>query len=558
MLEKDAVSLDVMAMRYEHYVRPSGVDARLDADVATYFVEKNGAYYHGSSECYGLRSASKHIERTTHPHPKLQPCPNRQCIAKQHGLQAVQSGKSATSDGRARGALTSSLDCSFVTDASTSAGASETAVSTAMRKDGALSYNSHQRDDGDRVDTAATVQRIVTTRSGRYYHADRGCHYLRKAKELFEVGAVEPHLTPCPICWSGERAPVDVSRPSVASSDCQEVPVITTRTGKYYHSNKDCQYLYRASEKIRVKGLPTNLAPCRKCFGSGGGGVSAGDGGSGSKVAADASEVSSVSSAASSTAVTEVVSQYCPQERKGKYITTRTGKYFHMSEDCNWLRRARGTFRVSTVPSILMACPLCCEENAKQEASGSPVSVIPAKRRSRVGEKKEKDDVGNLAEYSRALLKERYGTGDVTGYSQPVSKEKDNTGDLIEHSQPVRKKEDNTGDVTEHSQPARRKEDDAGDVTESSQAVSRDKNDTGNVTEYSQAALTKEASVAPYGSEFYKTRSGTKFHIDKNCRYIRGRDTFLCSPLHEEKDPCRGCALGLFQEWAMAGWTTGR
>lgn len=541
VLEKNAVSLETMAMRYDHYVAPSGDHVPGDAGAATYFIEKNGAYYHGSSECYGLRSASRRVECTAQPHSRLQPCPNRQCITKQHVLQTLQASEPATDDARARGAVTSSLDYSSVTDMSNTPGASETVVSRAIRKDGALSSNSRPRDDKERYDTAATVRRIVTTMSGKYYHADRGCLYLRKARELFEVAAVKPHLVPCPLCWRGECAPVDVARPSVASGDRREMHVLTTRTGKYYHEDSDCQYLRRASEKIKVKGLPTDLAPCPKCFGRGAGSVSAEKGSSWSKVANDASQVSSVSSTASSAVVKEVTSQHSPRERRKKYITTRTGKYFHMSDDCIWLRRAKGTFCVSTVPSNLMACPKCREEDTEQEAFGSPVSVIPAKRRPHVQEKKDKDNAGVLAERSQASFKE-----------------KDNIDVVTKHSQARAEEKHNTGAVTEHSQAQPNARDDIGDKTEYSKARLNGKDDSNDVTEYSHAMLTKEASLAPFGSTFYRTRTGTKFHVDEDCRYIRGRETFSCSPLHEQRDPCRGCALGLFQEWAMAGWTTGK
>lgn len=64
-----------------------------------------------------------------------------------------------------------------------------------------------------------------------------------------------------------------------------------------------------------------------------------------------------------------------------------------------------------------------------------------------------------------------------------------------------------------------------------------------------------EASLKTYGSRFYKTLSGKKFHVDKSCRHLQDREFHECNPLEESKDPCRTCALELFQEWEVAGWT---
>lgn len=477
-LDNAAVSLERMAMRFEFYHRPSASSSATsnsnEESAKSYYIEKNGAYYHGSSECYGLRSASKFLEEVAQPHSGLQPCPNRLCLSKEHIVRDGEGEKSVTSSVRAPDPAVSSPDHSLVTDTSgtPSVNTAQTVVSRGVRKDGALNYNSHQSGYGGTSAAGVSTEAILTTRSGKYYHSDRRCRNLRKAKALHEVMAVNPHLAPCPECWRGGRAPVDVASPLISKDDGKYIQVLTTRTGKYYHKMRDCFYLRRAVKLITVQGLPTDLAPCPKCFSRGGEGKSSGN--NGVSQGDDESQVSNVSNSPGSSHATEIVSEYCPRERRGKYITTRTGKYFHMDEDCRWLNRARDKFRVSTVPSDLMACPRCCgEEGAEQGVIGSPVSVIPAGRKPRLEKEEGRDD-------------------------------------------------------------------------------------TADVNANSQVPLTKETSIAPYGSIFYRTRTGTKFHIDKDCRYLRGRETFDCYPLQEERDPCRGCALGLFQEWALEGWITGK
>lgn len=66
--------------------------------------------------------------------------------------------------------------------------------------------------------------------------------------------------------------------------------------------------------------------------------------------------------------------------------------------------------------------------------------------------------------------------------------------------------------------------------------------------------VTKESSLIPFTDGFFKTRTGRMFHASLDCRSIRGKHCVPCFPLQEDKDPCRICALGIYQEWNAEGW----
>lgn len=68
------------------------------------------------------------------------------------------------------------------------------------------------------------------------------------------------------------------------------------------------------------------------------------------------------------------------------------------------------------------------------------------------------------------------------------------------------------------------------------------------------SSAAKAFLLRPYGTHFYKTRYGTKFHLSDDCRHLRNRIVLACRPEAEQKDPCRTCANALFLKWKSVGF----
>ena len=122
---------------------------------------------------------------------------------------------------------------------------------------------------------AGTPRRAFVTRTGAKFHRDRACHGLRHAAAVWEGSALGKE--PCALCCGAttERSPGFAPPASAVPAPAAPRPSpaarhFTTRTGRKYHSRRDCRGLRSASAVFEQPGgapLGGSLEPCRVCCG---------------------------------------------------------------------------------------------------------------------------------------------------------------------------------------------------------------------------------------------------------------------------------------------------
>lgn len=309
---------------------------------------------------------------------------------------------------------------------------------------------------------------------------------------------------------------------------------ITTRNGRYFHTDPQCYNLRSAKKLIRVAHQPSDLTPCTRCVR---GGKTKSDATPQQHARGKAGDLSYAPRGAASSSTAAVVSRGTP--KAGKYITTNTGRLYHLNEACNSLRFAKQKHWVSAKPKGLSPCPRCVGD--PNGAGGRPGAWRPV------------DKVINGS------------TGGSGGRPRVKTYITTKTGKYYHGDEDCRYLRSANVKIPVATVPSRLapcpKCVDSRDVANPSplpppvgsvvdvRPVQRYGDESG------RASAGIGASLKTYGSGFYKTLSGKKFHVDKSCRHLQDRGFYECDPMKENKDPCRTCALELFQEWEVAGWT---
>lgn len=116
---------------------------------------------------------------------------------------------------------------------------------------------------------------------------------------------------------------------SAASADVSSIEYYTTRTGVFYHQNRDCHNLRSARRIFPTETPSSHLRSCYLC-------VDDPYQGPTSQRSFDATSLSGTT-----------------------YVTTRTGRFYHEDYNCTFLELARQKFRVREVPARLDPCYRC-------------------------------------------------------------------------------------------------------------------------------------------------------------------------------------------------------
>lgn len=147
-----------------------------------------------------------------------------------------------------------------------------------------------------------------------------------------------------PVTPAPSQQPRNDERDEDRNREGQGGQYITTRTGRFYHLDDDCDNLLNARVLLNVRTRPTHLSPCYLCAKS-----------------------DQTTTSASSSAHRRVPDAGNDDDRYESassgggrtYVVTRTGRFFHDNEQCSFLREARGTTRVAMPPHGLENCYRC-------------------------------------------------------------------------------------------------------------------------------------------------------------------------------------------------------
>ncbi|CAN8063820.1 unnamed protein product [Agarophyton chilense] len=311
---------------------------------ASYYTPRKGSLYHMDATCPML--VLKKMGRVHHSVPKgFEPC----VLCETHVNTRSTFSDSSPASKEAKDTETPSKEVD-----------QKPKPRTWLEKAQALSFGTKKQDSqADEKDNASPTRvtstacsrpvstrdvEYVTTRTGRFYHQDPQCHNLRSAKKKIFVTRVRADLEACYLCVDDD-APIDTptevksagstTERSITATNLSK-PLITTRTGRFYHSDSSCKNLRFAKKKIPVYEVPTNLEACYLCVESPLGSQTASEGAS-----------RGVAGGTSST------------PECGRYITTRTGRFYHLDYDCYNLRSAKAKFRKQTAPDGLLPCYKC-------------------------------------------------------------------------------------------------------------------------------------------------------------------------------------------------------
>lgn len=223
-------------------------------------------------------------------------------------------------------------------------------------------------------DSCSKLDPYIETRTGRFFHMDAGCDNLRNAKRLFRVAKPKPELLPCYLCAEHEQQSVETSRttnseisrslaPLSVAKSVPDKPFVVTRTGRFYHFDRDCKNLQTARRLFQVENPDAKLLPCYICV------EQKTDGSANTPVVSSSSSRKECHALPSPDGRADTRTRGHRSDDK-EFITTRTGRFFHLDDDCYNLRSATRLIRVSQPASHLKACYLCADHLTwKQKAA---------------------------------------------------------------------------------------------------------------------------------------------------------------------------------------------
>eukprot|EP00177_Eucheuma_denticulatum_P003444 GFKZ01006229.1.p1 GENE.GFKZ01006229.1~~GFKZ01006229.1.p1 ORF type:complete len:648 (-),score=35.31 GFKZ01006229.1:526-2469(-) len=391
-------------------------------------------------------------------------------------------------------------------------------------------------EDADRADTSTV---LVDTGVGMY-HTDRTCIMLDSDPESIPVNSLPSSLKRCSLCFLGDSASV-VTTPTRGDNDAdyrasrREVEdwsrgrsgreIWTTATGKYYHGAADCIWLKSAHTTYKVDVVKGHLRPCPKCW---------------------KGELAKVGDSA----------------RGGKWIFfTKNDRYFHEERNCYELDTKRKVLAMREKPAGLKACARCCRSNvvARSASEGSDSvshssNVNRSFRASGSGkeyfittygkyyhEDKSCGCLSNAKTLSRVSIVPSRFQACYKCVTEPAVLQSELVSGTAEKDTNCEVGGRIGKGLGTSARVAFKHEVDI-PIETSSSAV------------YTQQEVTKGSTLNQFTGGFFKTRTGTKFHVSRDCRTIRNKHCMPCLPLEEDKDPCKVCALGLYQEWSAEGW----
>lgn len=226
---------------------------------------------------------------------------------------------------------------------------------------------------------SSDTPRFITTRTGRFFHCDPKCENLKSATKLFRTNEPDENLHPCYICaseYEGDKHPcfkTNQTNNEKCGNYDSTLRFITTRTGRYFHCDPECDNLRSAKKLFRTSKPNESLLACYICAKQY---ESMSNSQSGTPSLSTRNHPSTLENA-------KVVQQSSLRKSddeiesgkngKGPFITTRTGRFFHMDENCHNLRSARKLIFVNAVAMDLDPCYLCVNESVDVPRNASPL-----------------------------------------------------------------------------------------------------------------------------------------------------------------------------------------
>lgn len=222
----------------------------------------------------------------------------------------------------------------------------------------------------------------MTTRTGRFFHLDEQCGNLRTAKRPIRTNNPDINLLACALCvrqnddvqnkpYSStviiKSHPIDSNNAvdlqlhkERNTSDMnesamqQKKSLIVTRTGRFFHMDRDCQNFRSARRIYFVDAVGKDLNPCYLCIDE-----SVHSPGCRSPPSRSTTYTCDDSSTMPGKPLNTATAALRRLESAWTYYITRTGRFFHADVQCQNLRYARRTFPLFHIPPSLKPCYLC-------------------------------------------------------------------------------------------------------------------------------------------------------------------------------------------------------
>ncbi|MBQ6375206.1 MAG: hypothetical protein IJJ45_12065 [Clostridia bacterium] len=291
-----------------------------DASGISVYATKTGKYYHLTSDCSGMRGASRGSLKSALLAGK-QACPTC-CAEAGTKVYCTAGGKSYHKNKTCQGM----------------AGAAEVTLGEAMvlgKSKCRVCIKSHMpsaQDMARAADAAADDSTVYGTRNGKYYHTDRFCSGMKNAQSYTLKSMLLQKRQPCPVCASASNT-----------------VVYATQGGEYYHSYATCSGMSNASSGTLAQALASGKKRCPRCWSNGSANGASALSGKTSSSSATQTVAAVGSSAASRTATASNTYVYA----------TKGGSYYHLNNGCSGMKGASRITLRQAITAGKKACPTC-------------------------------------------------------------------------------------------------------------------------------------------------------------------------------------------------------
>ena len=324
------------------------------------YATKGGTYYHMTSDCSGMKGASKGSLKAALLAGKLA-CPTC-CKVASTSVYCTAGGTYYHLDD----------DCSGMKNALNVTLAEAMVLGKQRCKDCIKkSLTSGTSVSGGSSSSSAVY--VYGTKNGKYYHTDEDCSGMKNAQKYTLKSMIAAGRDACPEC--------------AGSANTQ---VYAKKGGTYYHSYATCSGMENATVGSMAEALAYGFKRCPKCWSSGSSSTTTSAGintGSSTKVYAteggtyyhtndDCSGMKNASAITLSAAVDNGKSACptCASTAKRTVYSTDKGTYYHTDQDCSGMQNAKKRTLQAALLKDQKACPECigkASASSDKTSSGS-------------------------------------------------------------------------------------------------------------------------------------------------------------------------------------------